>query len=577
MQAALDGGQVEIGAGARAMARAVRHPLLVLAEDLTVEVANPAFLSAFALAREQCEGRRIDDIGDGPWAFPELRGLLEEALFGDGNLNERRVERSFGNLGVRVLLLGVSHTVLDAGGRRHILVSIEDVTERERARFELEGQKEFAEKIFDAARDPLLVLGWDLRVKAANETFYSKFRVAPEHTGGCLVYELGNGQWDIPRLRELLENVLPENDSFDDFMVEHDFEQIGHRVMLLNARKIDHLQLILLAIEDVTERSLAEDARQAGEDRLRRVLETEAVGVLFFDTTGTIVDANDVFLRMTGYSREEVTAQELTWRRLTPPEWVALSEEQMGKLAETGYIGPYEKEYILKDGSRSWMMFAGRQIDSGCVVEYCIDISDRKHAEMERELLVHELSHRVKNVFAVIQSLATQTRARGQTATTFREAFLGRLAALARAHCLLLDTEWQGATLDMLVQNAVQAYLADHPEVVVVDGDPISLPPGHSVAISMVLHELGTNAANYGALSHAKGRLRVTWRKSEDVTDPRVELLWKEDGGSGIGPPVQKGFGSRLIEQAVSYQLGGSVEMDYAPEGLTCRISFPLR
>jgi PAS domain S-box-containing protein len=293
--------------------------------------------------------------------------------------------------------------------------------------------------------------------------------------------------------------------------------------------------------------------------------------------TGTIVDANDVFLHMTGYSREEVRARELTWRRLTPQEWVSLSEEQMRKLALTGHIGPYEKEYILKDGSRSWMMFAGRQIDKGTIVEYCIDISDRKHAEMERELLIHELSHRVKNVFTVIQSLASQTRARHQSATTFREAFLGRLAALARAHCMLLDTEWRGASLRGLVENAVQAYLADHPEAIEIEGDDIPLTPAHSVAVSMVLHELGTNAAKFGALSHGKGRLRVVWRKVPDDGGSRAELSWEEGGGADLAPPKLKGFGSRLIEQACSYQLGGSVAMDYTPEGLTCRISFPLK
>ena len=457
------------------------------------------------------------------------------------------------------------------------MLAIDNITERERVRFELEGQKEFAEKVVNASRDALLILGWDLRVKSANETFYTNFKVDPGSTEGRLVYELGNSQWDIPRLRDLLENVLPENDAFDDFMVEHDFEQIGQRIMLLNARKIDHLQLILLAIEDITERTHALNALQASEQRLRTVLETDAIGVLFLDRSGTIVDANEVFLSMTGYSREEVSSHELTWRTLTPPEWVEFSEEQMRKLGDTGRLGPYEKEYLRKDGSRLWMMFTGRRLDDDeLVVEYCIDISDRKRAEMERELLSRELSHRVKNVFAVIQSLATQTTGRMRSVDAFREAFLGRLHALAHAHSMLLETDWRSIALDTLVEHAVEAYRIDRPEVIDVEGELVSLTPKQGLGLSLVLHELGTNAAKYGALSQRDGRLRVFWRKERDRGNTRVRLCWEERGGPQVAPPTEKGFGSKLIEGACKLQLNGSVELNYLTEGLTCQIMFPL-
>jgi PAS domain-containing protein len=337
-----DGGKAAVNGDARAIARAVCQPLLVLADDLTVEVANAAFCATFASKPEQDEGRKLFEIANGRWAIRPLLEMLEDVLAARSEGGELRIDHTFEDIGHRVLLASACPAHLE-DGRRHLLLSLEDATEAERLRFDLEGQKELSEKIFDASRDALLVLGWDLRVKSANQTFYTKFAVNPDETRGRLVYELGDGQWNIPRLRELLETVLPDNDSFDGFVVEHRFQQIGHRVMLLNARRIYQLQLILLAIEDVTERARVEEARRAGEDRLRRVLETDAVGVLFFDGTGTVVDANDVFLRMTGYSRDEVNARELTWRRMTPPEWVALSEEEMGKLGRTGRIGPYEK------------------------------------------------------------------------------------------------------------------------------------------------------------------------------------------------------------------------------------------
>ncbi len=125
---------------------------------------------------------------------------------------------------------------------------------------ELQVAKEFVEKIVDTVRESLLILTPDLHVHSANQTFYTQFQVNPEHTEGQLIYDLGNQQWDIPALHTLLEEVLPNNKVFNDFEVAHEFEQLGQRTMLLNARRLDHVQFILLAIEDITERKQAEEA-----------------------------------------------------------------------------------------------------------------------------------------------------------------------------------------------------------------------------------------------------------------------------------------------------------------------------
>jgi PAS domain S-box-containing protein len=125
----------------------------------------------------------------------------------------------------------------------------------------------------------------------------------------------------------------------------------------------------------------SETARVNADTRLKRIMETEAVGMIFFDSEGTIVEANDVFLRMIDFTREDVQSGTMTWRTLTPPEWIAVSEEQMAGFARTGRIGPYEKEYFRRDGSRRWMLFAGRDLGDGTIVEYAIDITDRKRAE----------------------------------------------------------------------------------------------------------------------------------------------------------------------------------------------------
>lgn len=133
---------------------------------------------------------------------------------------------------------------------------------------------------------------------------------------------------------------------------------------------------------ETTEKRKAELARANADLRLRRVMETEAVGMIFFDSeAGTVVDANDVFLRMAGYTRGDLEAGRIDWRKLTPPEWIPLSEEQINRFRETGRIGPYEQEYFRKDGTRRWMLLAGRDLGDGTLGEYAIDITDRKRAE----------------------------------------------------------------------------------------------------------------------------------------------------------------------------------------------------
>ena len=135
---------------------------------------------------------------------------------------------------------------------------IQDTPGEPAGQAELRGAKEYAEMIVDTVREALLVLDLDLQVMSANQSFYHLFETTPEETTGHLVYDLGNGQWDLPELRQLLEEILPQDEVFNDFEVEHDFKDLGHRVMLLNARRVDEHELILLAIEDVTRRRRVE-------------------------------------------------------------------------------------------------------------------------------------------------------------------------------------------------------------------------------------------------------------------------------------------------------------------------------
>jgi len=175
-------------------------------------------------------------------------------------------------------------SIADAGAPIHdargkivgVVLVFRDQTAERAAQRAVQDAREYAESIVATVRDPLIVLDADLRVVTASRAFYRVFATTPEETEGRLLYELGNRQWDIPELRRLLGEILPQNTAFNDYAVMHDFECIGPRTMLLNARRLHRegkADLILLAIEDITARKIAEDALRASEDRFRRLAE----------------------------------------------------------------------------------------------------------------------------------------------------------------------------------------------------------------------------------------------------------------------------------------------------------------
>ena len=206
-------------------------------------------------------------VGNGQWDIAELRTLLEEILPQHTEVHDFEVVHIFEHIGKKTMLLNARRLVQATDQAPLMLLAIEDITERKRLEDELHQVAteihEHTASIVATVREPLLVLDADLRVQSASRSFYENFRVTPEGTENRLLYDLGNRQWDIPALRQLLEEVLPQENQVNDFSVEHEFEHIGNKTMLLNARRLiratDRTPMILLAIEDITERSRLED------------------------------------------------------------------------------------------------------------------------------------------------------------------------------------------------------------------------------------------------------------------------------------------------------------------------------
>lgn len=249
----------------------VREPLLMLDTNLRVQSANRAFYETFHVSSAETENQLIYHLGNGQWDIPALRTLLEDVIPTSSVFNDFELEHTFPNIGRRVMLL--NGRKLRAGSHSAIIVlAMEDVTERRRSEADLRAIETYAQDIVDTVREPLLILDKTLRVQSGNRAFYRTFMVSPKETENHLIYELGNGQWDIKALRTLLEDIIPTSSVFNDFELEHDFPTIGRRVMLLNARKLQaghHGELVVLAMEDVTERRRAEEevakAKEASE------------------------------------------------------------------------------------------------------------------------------------------------------------------------------------------------------------------------------------------------------------------------------------------------------------------------
>lgn len=203
------------------------------------------------------------------------------------------------------------------------------------------------------------------------------------------------------------------------------------------------------------------------------------------------------------------------------------------------------------------------------------DITEKKQAEEQRELLLSELSHRVKNTLAVVQACAEQTGRRASTVPVFLEAFRGRLFALAAAQTLLTQSGWQGANLPDLARATLLPHLGPEDRVR-MEIENLPLEPPVALTLALVFHELATNAVKYGALSVPGGRVALTGHAMPVDGGGGLRVEWREMGGPPVRAPEERGFGLRMIVEATEYQHAGRVELDWREEGLICRLGLPL-
>src|SRR6478735_6019937 len=236
-------------------------------------------------------------------------------------------------------------------------------------------------------------------------------------------------------------------------------------------------------------------------------------------------------------------------------------------VAESSLVAPLWRNLAITSVMGAVLLMVGL----GFAVRMATQIA---RGEMLHNLLIEELNHRVKNTLAVLQSIATQTFRSASRAE--REKFEGRLGALAEAHNLLSQEKWQGAELREVIARVLQPYLLSNPERVRMFGPRVPLSPRLAVVLSMIVHEIATNAAKYGALSNESGTVTLDWEVFAEHAKQKLRLIWTEAGGPPVVEPVHRGFGSRLIERSARDQLGGEATVDFLPRGVVYTVSCAL-
>lgn len=248
----------------------------------------------------------------------------------------------------------------------------------------------------------------------------------------------------------------------------------------------------------------------------------------------------------------------------------------------------YDCEYrvVYPSGEVRWVQARGRAAESADhggvrrMAGISLDVTERKRAEERQKLLVNELNHRVKNTLATVQSLVSSTLRKARDPGAFRDAFEGRLLALSRTHNLLARRHWEHASLQEILNLELMQHIGTRgggPRFVLESDGDVQLNAKAAVALGVAFHELAANAARYGALSQPGGRVTVRTRISGSDEDEQLFLEWRESGGPAVSRPQRRGFGGRVIEDGLAAELGGEVELDYGPEGLSCRMRLRMR
>jgi PAS domain S-box-containing protein len=345
-------------------------------------------------------------------------------------------------------------------------------------------------------------------------------------------------------------------------------------------RALRSLDVLARQAADLIERTEIETALRETEQRLRwlaSIVQTSHDPIISTDIGRIITTWNKAAERLYGYTSEEVIGRPVTI--LFPPDHHDEARRIHQRITRGERVENYETVRLRKDGSSVDVSLTispvkdaeGRIAGASAIYR---DITVRKRGEEREKMLMAELNHRVKNVLARVDMVAMSSRNGSGSIDEFIQSLKGRIQSMAAAHALLSQKGWHGVGLEALVHSQLAPYAAD--ANIAIHGTDVVLTPAAIQAIGMVLHELVTNAAKYGALSVPTGRVTVSWDRKPNGRAANLVLAWRELGGPTTAAEPKSGYGTRLIRELVPHELGGAVDLQFAATGVSCKIEFPL-
>jgi two-component system CheB/CheR fusion protein len=419
-----------------------------------------------------------------------------------------------------------------------------------------------------------LFLDSSLRIKRFTQQVTELFSITPSDEGRPIADFAHRLDYDnlVGDARRVLANLMP---------IRHEIrgrDDHWYDVRLRPYRTVDDkIDGVVLTFVDMTERRHTEEALRMSERRLRReiqLVELSRDPIFIWDFSGTILEWNRGSEQLYGFSRDEAVGKRKDKLLGTIVPGSSFAELREKLLDEGSWSG--ELKHRTKDGRELTIesriileTFDGQRL----ALESTRDVTERKAWEAQQRLLLRELTHRVKNTLTVVQSIAHQTRRFSKSYDEFTDRLDGRLAALAAAHSLLVDSDWKGADLATLAHTQIEPHVNGNSDRIRIAGESVFVPSDIATPFTLVFHELATNAAKYGSFSGRAGTVDLGWHVNNRNGQSLLTVTWRERGGPNVTEPKTKGFGSELIERAIP---NATVRREFPGDGMICTIEVPL-